>query len=324
MPQPYGSKLYVDAPLTNLSVAYDQSDTEFIADQVFPTVPVAERSGLYWTFPRADWLRDEAQRRMGGTESAGGGFGVLNDSFVTELYAYHKDIDDQTLAMASTSLELDTAAVNFVVSRLRLRKERQFITDFLQTGVWGTDYVGVSSAPTGSQFVQWSNTASSHPIVDVKKANRGILAVTGLKANTLVMGYDAWNALTVHPDILDRIKYTSADAITEDIIARYFDVQRVIVSNSIVNSAAEGLTPSYAFNVSAVALLCYAAPNPGLMTPSAGYSFAWTGVSGGLGATIGTSRFRMDALKADRVEGEIAFANKIVAPELGAFFSNVA
>ena len=322
MPQP--NKLYIDAPLTNLSVAFDQSDTEYVADQIFPVVPVAERSGLYWSYPREDWLRDEAQRRMGGTESAGGGFGVSTDTYATDLFAYHKDIDDQTLAAADSALQLDQAAVQFVVSRLRLRQERQAIADFFQTGVWGTDYTGVSSGATGNQFVQWSNTASSHPIADIKKANRGILAVTGRQANTLVLGFDAFNALTVHPDILDRIKYTNSDAITEDVIARYFGVSKLIVATSIVNTAAEGLTPSYAFNVSNSGLLCYSAPNPGLMTPSAGYIFKWTGVSGGLGATIGTSRFRMDHLKADRIEGEIAFSNKIVAPSLGAYFSNIA
>jgi hypothetical protein len=58
------------------------------------------------------------------------------------------------------------------------------------------------------------------------------------------------------------------------------------------------------------------------MTPSAGYIFAWTGVSGGLGATIGTSQFRMESLKANRVEAEVAFDNKVVASDLGYFFAS--
>lgn len=322
MPQP--SKLYIDAPLTNLSVAFDQADTQFIADKVFPVVPVDEMSGLYWTFPKEDWLRDEAQRRMGGTESAGSGFGVLTDTFACNLFAFHKDVDDQTLAMASTTLELDQAAASFVVNRMRLRKERQMIADYFKTGIWGQDYTGVASAPTGNQFVQWSNTASSHPIADINKASRGILSVTGIRPNTLVLGYDAWIALTVHPDILDRVKYTSADAVTEDVIARYFGISRIFVSDTVINSAGEGLAPSYSFNLSNAALLCYSAPAPGLMTPSAGYTFQWTGVSQGLGQTIGTKRFRMEQLAADRIESQIAFDNKVVAPELGAYFSNIA
>lgn len=322
MPQP-NNRVFIDQPLTNLSVAFDQQDTQFIADKIFPVVPVDQISGLYWSYPKEDWLRDEAQRRTGGFESAGSGFGVQTDTYSCNVWAFHKDIDDITAAQASSALDLDSAAARFVVSRLRLRKERQVMSDFFKSGVWGTDFTGVSSAPGANQFIQWSNTASSHPISDIKAAARQILSITGFLPNTLVLGYDAYLALTTHPDILDRIKYTDSSAITEAIIARYFDVDRVLVSTSIVNTAAEGLTPSYGFNLGKSALLCYSAPNPGLMTPSAGYTFSWTGVSYGLGATIGTKRFRMEELAADRVESQIAFSNKVVAPELGVYFQNV-
>jgi hypothetical protein len=46
----------------------------------------------------------------------------------------------------------------------------------------------------------------------------------------------------------------------------------------------------------------------------------WTGVSGGLGATIGTSSFRLESLKATRIEAELAFDNKVVAADLGYFW----
>jgi hypothetical protein len=59
------------------------------------------------------------------------------------------------------------------------------------------------------------------------------------------------------------------------------------------------------------------------LTPSAGYQFAWTGVSGGLGSTIGTSQFRMESIKSDRVEAEIAFDNKVIAADLGYFWSSI-
>jgi hypothetical protein len=59
------------------------------------------------------------------------------------------------------------------------------------------------------------------------------------------------------------------------------------------------------------------------LTPSAGYSFSWTGVSGGIGSTIGVSSFRMESLKADRIEGEMAFDNKVIASDLGWFWDSV-
>lgn len=319
MPQP--TRVFIDAPLTNLSVAFDQMDSAFIFDKVFPVVPVDDISGLYWNFPIEDWLRDEAQRRAPGTESAGGGFGINNDTYSCDVFAWHKDIDDQTLRQADTALSLDRAATQFVVNRLRMRQERQFLTDFFGTGRWGLDLTGVASSPSTNQFIQWNNTGTSKPITDVKAARRRIVSTTGMIPNTLVLGYDVYDALTVHPDILDRIKYTDSSAITEEILARYFDVERVLVSSSIVNTAAEGQTANTNFNLGKVALLCYSAPAASLMTPSAGYQFKWKGVSNGLGTTIGTSRFRMDALKSDRIEGEVAFDNKIISPALGVYIA---
>ena len=46
-----------------------------------------------------------------------------------------------------------------------------------------------------------------------------------------------------------------------------------------------------------------------------------TAVSGGLGQTMGTSQFRMEHLKSQRVEAEVAFDNKVVAADLGVFMA---
>jgi hypothetical protein len=104
-------------------------------------------------------------------------------------------------------------------------------------------------------------------------------------------------------------------------MARLFGVDRVLVAKSVKATNVEGASGAYSFNFGKAALLTHVAATPGLMTPSAGYTFAWTGVSDGLGATIGTSQFRMESLKAERVESEIAFDNKVVASDLGVYFN---
>ena len=57
------------------------------------------------------------------------------------------------------------------------------------------------------------------------------------------------------------------------------------------------------------------------MAPSAGYTFAWNGVSGSLGADVGISSIELPLKKATRIEGEVAFDNKVVATDLGYFIS---
>lgn len=322
MPQPTISDVHIDAILTNISVAYMQKAENMIADKVFPVVPVDKKSNKYFTYDKNDWFRDEAQRRAPGTESAGGGYNLSTDTYSADVWAFHKDVDDQTLANADTPLNPLREAAEFVTSRLLLRREIQFISDFMTTGVWATDATGVAASPTTDQFVQWSNYTNSDPIEDIEEAKEDILSTTGYEANTLVLGYQAFRQLKNHPDIVDRYKYTTSSVITEEMMARLFGVDRILVAKSVRATNDEGLTPAYGFNFGKSACLLHVAPNPGLMTPSAGYIFAWTGVSGGLGSTIGTSQFRMESLKAARIEAEVAFDNKVVANDLGYFFSS--
>lgn len=322
MPQPTLYQTHIDAPLTNISVAYLQSADNFIASKVFPVVPVDKKSNKFFVYTKNDWFRDEAQRRGDATESAGSGYNLTTDSYAADVWAFHKDIGDQTRNNSDSPLVPDREATEFVTSRLLLRQEIQFVTDYIATGKWGTDFTGVSSTtPTGNNFTQWSDFANSDPLEDVERGKETILGATGFMPNTLVLGYQTYRKLRNHPDLVDRIKYTSSNTITTDIMARLFDVERVLVAKAVKATNNEGGTAAYSFAYGKSALLTYSAPNPGLMTPSAGYTFAWNGVSGGLGASIGVSRIRMEHLKADRIEGEIAFANKIVAADLGCYFA---
>jgi hypothetical protein len=322
MPQPTQSQVHVDAILTNISVAYMQRAENFIADKVFPVVPVDKQSDKYFTYTKNDWLRDEAQVRADGTESVGSGYNIGTDTYYADVWAIHKDVGDQTRANADAPINVDREAAEFVTHRLLLRRELQFVTDFMSDGVWGTSATGVASGASTDEFVQWNNYTTSDPIEDIEAAKSDILSVTGMEANTLVLGYDVFRQLKNHPDLVDRIKYTSSQTITEDMLARMFDIERVLVSKAIKATNAEGATEAYSFATGKSALLCHVAPNPGLLTPSAGYTFQWTGVSQGLGATIGTSSFRLESLKATRIEAEVAFDNKIIGSDLGYYFGS--
>ena len=314
MPQPTQNQVHVDAILTNISVAYMQQQDNFIASKVFPVVPVSKQSDKFFTYTKNDWFRDEAQRRADATESAGGGYNLSTDTYQADVYAFHKDIGDQTRANADAPINVDREAAEFVTSRLMLKMETQFVSSFFGTGVWATD-----STPSNL----WSDYTSSDPLNDVESGKRAILATTGFAPNTLVLGYDVFKTLKNHPDLVDRIKYTSAQTLTEGLMGSLFDIDRVLVAKAVKATNNEGGTAAYDFTHGKNALLCYSAPSPGLLQPSAGYVMSWTGVSGGLGATIGTSRLRLDAFKADRVESEVAFDMKVIGADLGYFFSSV-
>jgi len=310
--QPTPTDVHVDAVLTNISVAYRQRASQFIASRVFPIVPVQKQTDKYYIYTKADWFRDEAKVRGPATESEGSGYNVSTASYSCDVFALHKDVPDQVRMNADAPINPDRDATEFVTGRLLLRMEKQWASDYFTTSVWDNDV-------TPSNL--WSAYTTSDPINDVELGKETILTSTGMMPNTLVLGYQTFRQLKHHPDIVDRFKYTSANVVTEQMLAGIFGVDRVIVASSVNNTAVEGATASFSLVHGKHALLCYVNPSPSLLAPSAGYIFTWQGVSAGLGQDIGISRMRMEYRKADRVEGEIAFDDKVVSTDLGYFFN---
>jgi hypothetical protein len=315
MAQPTPSDVHIDAILTNISIAYIQDQNNFIANRVFPSIPVEKQSDRYFKYTKGDWFRDEAQLRAPATESVGSGYTLSTDTYNTLVYAFHKDVDDQVRANADTPLNPDRDATTFVTQRMLLRQELDWTSSYFTTSVWDTDVVG------NTDFTRWDDYTASDPIEDIETGKSTILTNTGFMPNVLVLGYDVFRQLRHHPDIVDRIKYTSSEVPAEGILSRLFGVDRVLVSRAIRNSGAEGAANSFAQIHGKNAALYYVAPSPGILTPSAGYQFSWRGVSDGMGQNIGISRFRMPELRADRIEAQMAWDFKVVSTDLGYFFS---
>lgn len=323
MPQPSMFDVHVDVPLTNMSVAYIQSQDIYIATKVFPIVPSEKKSNKYYVWTKADWFRDEAQLRGDSEESAGGGMGLSTDSYSCDVWAFHKDVGHLTMANADAGVNIERTPTQFVTQRLLLRQEKQWVTDYFTTGVWGTDITGVTSSPSASQTIYWSDFSASDPINDIETAKTAVLSTTGFMPNTLVLGYQVFAKLKQHPDLVDRIKYTQRGIVTREIMGSVFDIPNLWVAQAIQNTANEGQTGSYSFVHGKNAWLGYVNPAPEMEAPSAGYVFGWTGVSQGMGTTIGISDFYIQQLKTTRYEGEIAFDNKVVGTDLGYFFSGI-
>lgn len=327
MPQPLASAVHIDAALTNIATAYMQENDAYIADKIFPIVPVEHKSNKYFKYTKDDWFRDEAQLRADGTESAGSGYGLSTGSYLAEEWALHQDIGEQMRSNADPAVDPDVAATKVLMQKLAIRRDRFFVSTYLATSVWGTDMTGAATA-SSTQVVYWDDDANGDPFTDIATAQTKILQNTGFEPNTLVLGFPVYQALRKHPLVIDRIKYTSpayAGKITPQLLAEAFDVERVVVSKAVYNSAAEGATGSYSFVTGKHALLVYTPKSPGLMVPAAGYIFAWSGFSGVNNMGIRVSQIPMPwkGLSTIRTEASMAFDMQKVASDLGYFFSGV-
>ncbi len=316
---------HIDRALTNISVAYLQEADAFIADKVFPVVPVKRQSDVYFIYNKGDFMRDEAQVRGAASESAGGDYGVeASNPYYCRKHAFHKDVTSEERANYDEPLDADTDAADFVSQKMLIRREMEWADKFFKAGVWGTEISGVASGATADQVIQWDQ-ATSDPIKNITSAAVTMASTTGFKPNKLVLSPYAYNALANHEDVLDRIKYTQKGIVTTDLLATLFGVQNVYVAWGVVNSAAKGAEEDIDFIFGKHALLCYSNPRPALRKPSAGYIFAWTGLEGAGAYGNRIVRLPMDmlGLGTERIEGEIAFDAKQICADMGIFFKDI-
>lgn len=322
------SAVHVNRPLTNVSVAYMQDASAFVAASVFPVIPVSNKSDSYYIFNRGDFNRDSMAARAPSTESAGDGFRLSTATYDCQVQALHKDIDDQIRANQDMGLNIDISTTQFLTQRALIRRERIWASNFFTTGKWGSGKAGANTS-SGTQVVYW-NQPTATPIEDVQAAATTMAVRSGgYRPNVCVLGRPVFDTLKNHPEVIDRLNAGQtpggpAQATRAD-MARLFEVDQVLVMDAVVNTATENTDPtveSNAFIGGKHALLAYAAPNAGLMTPTAGYTFVWTDFIGSIDG-VRIKDFRMENLSSDRIEIEMAMDQRLVGADLGYFFDGV-
>lgn len=313
--QPTPGDVHINVPLTNIAIAF-LPEQKFVADQVFPNVPVEKQSNLYYEFPKGQWFRTDAQERAPGTASAGSGYSMTSSQYSCRVKALHKTIPDQVRANEDPVINQDRLATLFVMRQLAILRERDWASNFFSTGIW-TGSTGGDITPS----TLWDDPNST-PIENLEEQLTSVEEKTGYRPNTAVLGKKVWTSLKNHPQFLERIKYSEKGIIGLDLLAEVLELERVLVASAVQNTAAEGATPVMGRVLSSTsALVCYAAPQPGLMVPSAGYTFSWTGHTGAGPSGQRIKRFRDEPKSSDIIEGEMAYDMKVVASDLGAFFT---
>lgn len=327
MSNPTTSDLHINTPLTNIAVGAVQDLSAFAAARVFPIVPVMKQSDLYRTFNIADMYRDDLKPRASGTESHGTGYNVGSESYICQRFDLHHDIADADRANADSVFALDANSTKILTNQALIRRESMFADSYLTTGVWATQAQGVTSGPTGTQFLKWTDDASD-PVADVEAAKLRVLLATGKMVNKITMTYDVRSALKTNPAIIDRIKYSGGIGndtpvnVTDSALAQVFGVNEVVVSSAIKNTAKEGEAMVGAFIASGKVLLSYSPATPGIFELSAGYIFSWRGLLGSVDG-MRVKKFRIETLESDRIEIQTAWAMKQTSNVAGTLLYDV-
>lgn len=304
MARPTRRSVHVNRPLSNISIGYKNSF--YIAEGVFPLVPVQKQSDVYFIWDKEAWFRLRAGTRAPGTRAPRVDYGVSTASYICLNYALAKGIPDEVRDNADAPLRPDVTATNFVTDGIMLGMEDRVATLIGASGNW---------ASASNPGTQWDDDTSD-AWGDISTLCYEVEGQIGRPANTMVAGRNAWKTLRNHPDLVDRVKYQreGGKLIPAD-LQGWFDVERVLVGRARKDTSEEGQSASMTDVWGDFLWVGYVTPNPAIDEPSAGYCFRWGQRS--------VSRFRADQEHEDVVEVEEWTDELITASDAGGGFYDV-
>jgi len=308
MGNPTTSDVHVDSALSNISIAYKPEG--YIADSIFPQVPVDKQSDNYYVWTKGFWLRNLVERRTPGDTYPEGRLEVSDTGYFCNPYHLGYAIPDEVRDNADPAISLEATGSEWLATQFALNREIKVAATVFAAS-WETTVTG------GTDFVQWSDYDNSNPVTDVNLGKQTIQKSTGIRPNVMVIGQEAFDILAEHPLLLDKFRYTQTGILDEAQVQQALKIPKLIVGSAVYESTVEGAaTPTRGYIWGKEAVLLYVPPSAALMTPAAGYDFVWRQTDGG-GLTVTIRNTREDNRDRDFLKGKHAFDAKITATDLG-------
>jgi hypothetical protein len=282
-----------------------------------PVVPVPKRRGDFVSFPRGSYLRTAAQLRQEGQESAGTDFTLEeSEGYRCKSYALHVDLGDYTREEFGTLLNADLSITRFLTQQVVLKREIDFMSNFFKQGVWATDVTPADKFTDDTK----------DPIKYIRSQLSAHRLTTGQPINVLGMGTAVIDTLVDHAHVIDRVRGGSSNLNpamgNRDLLARLLGVEEVVEASLITNTAIEGQQDAFTYNPGDSILGLHRPPNAGMMDVSSAKTFVWNrGVGGAQGELV--RKIRREDRICDRIEVEMFWDHKIIAPDLGLFIYDV-
>ena len=260
------SDVYVDIPLSNISIKY--TNDNYIADKVFPILKVGKMTGLYYVYDKSNLRADVSDRALGAHSQETGAGMAAKGSYVCTDHAFHTWVPFQIQEQADAALNPLIDETEALTEKLMIGKEKALAT-ILTSSSNLTQYVALSGT------TQWSDYTNSDPIGDIRTARITIHKATFKRPNTLILGKEVFDALCDHPQVIERIKYSQLGVVTAELMARLFQVDQVVIGDAGYNSAKEGQTDSLAYIWGKNAIVAFVNPTIGLKQVTLGHTVTY-------------------------------------------------
>lgn len=253
----------IDPVLTEIAQGYRHAD--HVGHTLFPKVSVPVAGGQVLEFGKESFKLYQA-RRAPGSATKRISFGHLGKSFALVQDSLEGQIPREYLRDAALvpGIDLGHRAINNTLRALSLTLEYDQAQLATNAANYDSDH---KIALSGTD--QWSDGASD-PTQAVNVGKEAIRSSVGITPNTLLLSAQAFNALKDHPAIVDRIKYTSRDSVTPEMLSSLLDLERVVIGKAVAFDDNGTDIDIWGNN----AILAYVPTSPsGMEEPSFGYTY---------------------------------------------------
>jgi len=226
----------VDPILTTLAQGYMLPENN-ISNFIAPVVDTATRAGRILRFGKEQFAVNDFRRAYGTNIPA------IQSRYDSESYALEQEVvawelPEEVIENAGegpAQVDLRAIETRNAMQRLMNSYEATVSAAVTNLGIYepGLAYASYTAASAAGQTLLASGTApwgaaGSDPIGNVLKLKRAVSNQIGIRPNSMVIGTNVFDTLMTDVSILDRIKYTTADSIDIDMLARYFGLERGI------------------------------------------------------------------------------------------------
>jgi hypothetical protein len=217
----------VDPVLTNLARGY--SNAAFVGTVLFPVVNVEKEAGKIPQFGKEAFTVYDTERAM--------------RSKSNKIPVETRSSIDYALTEQDAVVPLDYREIEEDIFNARQYASFRAQSAILLKIEYMAAQLATNAAnyPTGNKVTlsgttQFTN-ASSDPIGVVRTASDAIRSKIGKRPNSMVIGAAAFKALRDHASIVDKIKYSMKGVITVDLLKEIFDVENIVVADSMYMNA---------------------------------------------------------------------------------------
>jgi len=307
---PLNSQVHNSKPLENISVAY--ANQSFIANMLSPNVPVKHETDTYYVYSKDSLILPDTHR-ADGAASKEASFSLSTASYTVQCHSLSDLITVRKRQNADPAIDLEKDTTEYLTEKIMMKKEYDILTAISTKSNWAQEYSLTTT------FAWNANTTLSNPIDFALSAGSTIAKNSGYLPNVCAMDYSTFLACKKHISIVDRIKYTSPESISEGLIARLFEVDNVLVSRAVYNTNEEGMADSMSFMMTDCAWFGYVAPSAGLKKVSALYTFVTTNANN---SPMSVKKWWDDERSGDKVEVTHMYQHKIVASDAAFYIGN--